>query len=425
MLHMHSLNSHKDARRPDSALAGAAERVARTGLRSLSIIAIFGSAKPPKTRDADERRRGSWPCARLAEILFRAAAHSSKVRGRHPPARSVDAAHRCCTNKRTAAAFADVQSQGKPQFTRIAMTWHNKVVWTEGMFLQPQHFQQHDRFTEYQLRQRLAATLGHGWGFTSRGRRRCRARPRQAEHQLGAGRPARRHGVLDPRQRRRAGGDRHPGRRAQRARRARARRCSGPASSSPTPSRRRRRDGRRATPSPRSRSATATPTCDRDTRDPDRPAEPAPDARARRRRGLRDHRRVPASSSGGPTTSSCSTPSTSRRCCMRRATRSSTATCASSARPAAPARRGAGGAPVAAGPRRRRRDRRLPAAGGGEPLASRCSCSCSSARCCTRRTSTAACLQPGRRPRDLPREAPPAALPGVPARRPAALLPRR
>ena len=47
------------------------------------------------------------------------------------------------------------------------MTWHNKVVWTEGMFLQPQHFQQHDRFTEYQLRQRLAATLGHAWGFTS------------------------------------------------------------------------------------------------------------------------------------------------------------------------------------------------------------------------------------------------------------------
>ena len=47
------------------------------------------------------------------------------------------------------------------------MTWHNKVVWTEGMFLQPQHFQQHDRFLEYQLRQRLAAGLGYGWGFTS------------------------------------------------------------------------------------------------------------------------------------------------------------------------------------------------------------------------------------------------------------------
>ena len=47
------------------------------------------------------------------------------------------------------------------------MTWHNKVVWTEGMFLQPQHFQQHDRYSEYQLRQRLASTIGHAWGFVS------------------------------------------------------------------------------------------------------------------------------------------------------------------------------------------------------------------------------------------------------------------
>lgn len=47
------------------------------------------------------------------------------------------------------------------------MTWHNKVVWTEGMFLQPQHFQQHDRYLEYQLRQRLAATIGYAWGFSA------------------------------------------------------------------------------------------------------------------------------------------------------------------------------------------------------------------------------------------------------------------
>lgn len=47
------------------------------------------------------------------------------------------------------------------------MTWHNKVVWTEGMFLQPQHFQQHDRYIEHQIRQRLMALLGYGWGFTS------------------------------------------------------------------------------------------------------------------------------------------------------------------------------------------------------------------------------------------------------------------
>ena len=29
------------------------------------------------------------------------------------------------------------------------MTWQNKVMWTEGMFLQPQHFQQQDRFVSH------------------------------------------------------------------------------------------------------------------------------------------------------------------------------------------------------------------------------------------------------------------------------------
>ena len=35
------------------------------------------------------------------------------------------------------------------------MTWHNKVIWTEGMFLQPQHFQQHDRFLARQAHLRF------------------------------------------------------------------------------------------------------------------------------------------------------------------------------------------------------------------------------------------------------------------------------
>ena len=67
------------------------------------------------------------------------------------------------TARRSAAGIHRTGSK----FTRIVMTWHNKVVWTEGMFLQPQHFQQHDRYSEYQLRQRLAATIGHAWGFVS------------------------------------------------------------------------------------------------------------------------------------------------------------------------------------------------------------------------------------------------------------------
>lgn len=47
------------------------------------------------------------------------------------------------------------------------MTWTNKVIWTEGMFLQPQHFQQHDRHLEQQLRDRLQALCGYGWGFAA------------------------------------------------------------------------------------------------------------------------------------------------------------------------------------------------------------------------------------------------------------------
>ena len=45
------------------------------------------------------------------------------------------------------------------------MTWHNKVVWTEGMFLQPQHFQQQDRYLSRQLAGRLASAVPWAWGF--------------------------------------------------------------------------------------------------------------------------------------------------------------------------------------------------------------------------------------------------------------------
>ncbi|MCE2908699.1 MAG: type VI secretion system baseplate subunit TssK [Betaproteobacteria bacterium] len=47
------------------------------------------------------------------------------------------------------------------------MTWHNKVMWTEGMFLQPQHFQQQDRFVARQLDSRFVAGLAWPWGFSS------------------------------------------------------------------------------------------------------------------------------------------------------------------------------------------------------------------------------------------------------------------
>ncbi|MBV6388440.1 MAG: hypothetical protein JNIBNLAF_00032 [Nitrosomonas europaea] len=46
------------------------------------------------------------------------------------------------------------------------MSWNNKVIWSEGMFLQPQHFQQHDRYFEKLLENRTAPLLGHSWGFS-------------------------------------------------------------------------------------------------------------------------------------------------------------------------------------------------------------------------------------------------------------------
>ncbi|MEF7614127.1 type VI secretion system baseplate subunit TssK [Aquincola sp. MAHUQ-54] len=46
------------------------------------------------------------------------------------------------------------------------MTWQNKVMWTEGMFLQPQHFQQQDRFVSRLVDARVNAVTPHYWGFT-------------------------------------------------------------------------------------------------------------------------------------------------------------------------------------------------------------------------------------------------------------------
>ena len=47
------------------------------------------------------------------------------------------------------------------------MTWHDKVMWTEGMFLQPQHFQQQDRHAARQLDARVGAGLAWPWGLVS------------------------------------------------------------------------------------------------------------------------------------------------------------------------------------------------------------------------------------------------------------------
>lgn len=46
------------------------------------------------------------------------------------------------------------------------MTWTNRVVWQEGMFLRAQHFQQQERHLDYRVRAGLAALHPYPWGVT-------------------------------------------------------------------------------------------------------------------------------------------------------------------------------------------------------------------------------------------------------------------
>jgi type VI secretion system protein ImpJ len=45
------------------------------------------------------------------------------------------------------------------------MSLDAKVVWSEGMFLRTQHFQQQDRYVEALVRAATRGLVGHGWGF--------------------------------------------------------------------------------------------------------------------------------------------------------------------------------------------------------------------------------------------------------------------
>ena len=47
------------------------------------------------------------------------------------------------------------------------MSWNSKVVWSEGMLLQPQHLQQHDRYLQTTLEARVAALQPYSWGFSA------------------------------------------------------------------------------------------------------------------------------------------------------------------------------------------------------------------------------------------------------------------
>lgn len=46
------------------------------------------------------------------------------------------------------------------------MSWNSKVIWSEGMLLQPQHLQQHDRYLHNIIENRVAGMRPYAWGFT-------------------------------------------------------------------------------------------------------------------------------------------------------------------------------------------------------------------------------------------------------------------
>jgi len=47
------------------------------------------------------------------------------------------------------------------------MSWNRKVIWSEGMLLQPQHLQQHDRYLQTQLEARVGRLRPYSWGFST------------------------------------------------------------------------------------------------------------------------------------------------------------------------------------------------------------------------------------------------------------------
>jgi type VI secretion system protein ImpJ len=46
------------------------------------------------------------------------------------------------------------------------MSENNRIIWSEGLFLRPQHFQQQERYLESWIEGRTAALRPHSWGFT-------------------------------------------------------------------------------------------------------------------------------------------------------------------------------------------------------------------------------------------------------------------
>ena len=45
------------------------------------------------------------------------------------------------------------------------MTWTNRVIWSEGLFLKPHHFQQQDRYLEHLVASARGVGVPHPWGL--------------------------------------------------------------------------------------------------------------------------------------------------------------------------------------------------------------------------------------------------------------------
>jgi type VI secretion system protein ImpJ len=45
------------------------------------------------------------------------------------------------------------------------MSWTSKIIWSEGMFLRPQHFQQNDRYLESLIQNRCGPMRPYSWGI--------------------------------------------------------------------------------------------------------------------------------------------------------------------------------------------------------------------------------------------------------------------
>ena len=302
------------------------------------------------------------------------------------------------------------------------MTWNSKVVWSEGMFLQPQHLQQHDRYVERLIEARARPIAGWCWGFTS-------LALDEAALALGKLALASAQGVLPdgtpfdfPAARRRRRRRSTSPRDARDERVVLALALRRPACAR---SRHRRPRGGRAAPRYEAAEVDVGDSNARRACRPRRCRSAALRLRlmlaARRHRRLRHARRRARRRAPRRQPAACSTARYIAPMLHARArTPCSPATPRDAARPAAPARRALARAPVAARPRRRRRDRRLPAAADRQPLRAAVRASRRARRCCIPSALYAALPEARRRPRHLrPRGAAAARLSGLPARRPA------